>query len=1377
MSAEKSNQKEDLIEKILDFNDSVPILINELEYLFHKNPIFLGTSSKSTTSEGDFFLELLEKLNSEIQSSKKANDNEINELFKKLINYTAKVSEKMKSICNLAILYLIDRLSLISPNLLYFVFRRFKEQTEEQFAPSIFFTAILYLKCAKNVENREEVIEIIKKIPVSFDIFDIILQKWLIPAYNSLSETSYQIFNHSVFYSIFYFLIVCKSISEESAKTRIVPLLAFILNNQSQNDIIGDLFIQTFLQNSTSKHYNIFRPFHIPLSAYAIKKSSTAQTIYHFMSYHPQFYQNLQNCLIDTVSTAPLSPDREIIYFGTMKLLYKFCKYLDSNDFDDLTAKFFSIRAIGISSEIPEMNSNFIAFICFISDFLWNPKYNNYAAKIIEKLTQKNPIEMLSFFSNLFENHFSDVVKIIDNSSNDCKVVISFLKAAHNFTTYYFKYKSPIKEIPKFVQYFVLEYFPLMIYRKFSTTKGKWKIFSLLVRITSDLILYNYSFLEAVHESNNFISSLVMLITNTAQLILSSFYEPDIEKEKDSTDFITNHEYSDIEYQLRFMLGALKLLQDLISIHFTYDGKPTHLYHELFNDKWTSELISSLAKFLTLSDKNEQYDSYLAKIGGYAFNLIELMCSVAYKIGNTSFEAYYPEECQDIFNRFVESNLNETKSVSNTIRILNFVSSIIETQQTFAYSFIRQTCLAFIATTLVKFNPDTADWRFYASVSNLIAKLFINLNSNSIVFQKLIFPEKIVVEKQVDVFSSTPQEQKASTVQGLSPAWTKIINFVFTEDANKNEALKIATKARFLKAIICLFMSIEITLPKEQIKTQFFPQIFNLFSHDNEKPSFKIPDIDFSKFRTTIDNNFDNSLEKGMFYVDAELLYCYLSEQTKEREINVNKLIGFITRLSESLYDINYETELASSALAFIKMIILIETGLHDTIPPPNDQQLIRFLINSLDNNRMPKSSVDVVFTIYEQILLSNPEVGEFDPQKLNEFFESANKYLTDSPNTLVFQVITEILQSIQNAEEFCAVLMKLFYNSLKYMELNQDENAANCAIEIAYSIYNEHTLFIDGGDVTFVSFTKQLMSTKLAVHVLKIARILCNDEFNAMRLDKAGFFDFLLNDEFNTNIKRDTPVWFNIFTIFLSLNPDSPITLKFISKNFHIISFFLTEPATMENEPLLSKTQEAITDLIVHISPTITKNIKVETPSTYQALIELIYIELKTSYSCVHDKTHEKLSNIYSRELHNSRSSNMLILHNCLLILNNLIEFPFGKLPKGFLNNDSSQTMMDLLANIMSDITPIISEADQDFRIIIVRSIEMATRIFCALSSSQCVEEQNSNDKDKTQHIRDCHIKVINTLKELLQEMKGNNEFILKMLDVLHSRIEKIHE
>ena len=1387
-----------------DFSDKdIQHLLNEIRYFCEG-------------SKDD--LNLLDELNQDFTQeveqnteSSSAHSKPVKEILTKLIDQIAQSQKGNNYFYCLFFLLLLNRLKntkFEEIEMTQFISNLIRTISSEEIYPLLFFALYLF-PCSKNKtindESTEKILKQFRKnamqgIPTLYDIFGVVLNQWLKPAYEVLSDFSFRIFNHSVYFCMHHFLNACQVISPNLLKTKIVPLVLFILKHQSEQDSLGKIFIETFItkQNSSRITPSLFQDYLIPVIAAAIKTQEKAQDIDNkaSRSYNRQFFINLKNSVNDLVSTAELQYIDKLNYVGSLKLLYKFCKYLDYNHFQ----KFLPVFNPYIDHNEDSHVYIFTGFVRFISDFLWNKKYCVYAAKIIKELSLKKPLEMLSFYSNLFEQNYSGFIRLIDNPSNLHKVVLAFLQSSLIFVDFYFKYKSPIQSIPNFIYFFELEYFPFVIFQKFKNSKSKWKLLSSLVRIALDLILCDHSFLVKAHENKNFVNGLISIIIITAQSILNSTLDSNILNgifNNSSEQNICKLNFKELNNQLLFEAGALKLLHDMILFHLNLNAQPTYLYHALFNDKWSSELIPSFAGFLRFKINEKSFFYELSEtIRSYSFDLIELMCTVGSRIGISSFEAYYPTNCQTIFDEFIRFNINDQEE--STIRILNFIGSIVETQPTFAYNFIKNHIEPFLVKHLLEFLPEENNspkqWSFHACVSNLLSKIFINLNSNSIIIQKLTYPEK---GKNKQIAISSP------IFDNLSPCWQKIAKFIFdedTKDINENYyVFKVACKVGLLKALICILLNVDVNIENSQELnlSGFIALVFQAISeikakHYKINPRYndidlnqfkKIPDL--NKYILSSDNKQSNYISN--YFLDMELLQWYIAD---EDENDINEYTKIIQKFNKKLYKIHTQTELIATLTTFIHA--LIEIGNYDIIQENLSRSLdplLEGISRLLENPIIPQSTIEAVFQLYEAILITSP-YSKFETfSKLNTLICSANIYLESAPNSILFRVISELLMRVE-AEDLMIPLKKLFFIACNYMATNLDENAAKCAIEISYVIYDDTTMFIDGYDILFVSFIKELINTPLAKYALIVTNMLCDNvnRNNENKLENAGLFDILNNftanfinkpppqspsqanenATINKSLLRETvDIWPYIFGIYLSLDPKSPILIKFIAKNFHILSFFLVE--NPNNDIAIYRIQKVITDLIAHASPYLRQTLKFENPSTFQALIELIYIVIKSSYTHYHNKTNEKIENLLTRELQNSRSCCFLILHNCLYILNNLIDFPFGELPKGFLNSNSLQKMMDLLSNIIEDIASLKklltdkSNTDKYVSTTIDRSIEMAIRIFCSLTSSQKLQNQSSNGK----HMKDTQNSVRAILDNLEKEKGKNYAFIKEMSSI----------
>ncbi|KAK8860934.1 hypothetical protein M9Y10_012626 [Tritrichomonas musculus] len=1315
---------------------------------------------------------------------------------------------------------------------LYGIYHNLKNfHLQDIFSPLLFFVGIFYISFPKSGRIGGE----IQKVLNEFPIFEIIKTNWLQTAYQAFSKYSYRIFNYLIFYALKIFFYVLEFTNSEKEKKldreKIVPLLLFIFSHQSKGDRLDHYFYESFENNNEDKSYKVFsnrfNEFFFLIMSNAIKSNETATKVWVSLNDNKNinFMDELQKSLNSLSSTISSNTTEEKYQdkFIYIKLLYKFCKYLKDAHFKELITKCFKSRSTGINSNIDEVSKCFISLIYFITDFLWNPKLCIYASKILEQLTKKNPILMADYYNALFENKFSDVVKIIDESSNDHRLIIPFINAADHFIHYHFTYNSFIPRLPLFVNYFIFNFFPSAVYRQYQNQRAQWKVFITLVKTANELIITDYSCLQYAHENQEFITALINLIIYGANNIYSTCRNNETtlsnkkSKNKDKksyNDSINNSlNYKDLCCQIKFEVYSLNILQNLISIHIRKNEQPTLLYRELFNDRWVSSLIFALTNFLTLSSEFEEIDRQLYRIRSLSFNIVELLCAAAYKIGNESFEIYYPKKCHEIYSGIVYSTLYRHKKHLAMIRVLDFASSVVETQKTFAYSLLRQNYFAFITEQLIKFNPtikNQANWKIYATVFQLVSKLFINLNTNTEIIKRLIFPEKIKNmlndDKVTPTVKANPiqQNKKPSDIcsENMSPIWCTIIDFIFdpsdTIFKEDNNEYKILSIARLLKSVISIFLCVDYPLLDIKTISTFMINVFQLlFEKEKNEKNFSIilnNDIDLNNFK-----NYEPHPRPEEFYINVSRLKDFINgnnDKTTQDSEQLNKiLIKNVEELNKRLFLIDCKTELISSIHSLINLFSIFpdkitdssnamtadkkpkENGDEAKIKNNNIDKLLNFATDALKIKILPITTIEEVFKLIESIIVfPKLEALEFSNESFKNFLEAARDFLKVTQNsskvTTVFKVVTQLLQLkeiveneliIQNGRR--GVLMDLFSIACRSIsDEAPDKFATSLIIEVSYKVRDEPSILEDGNAIIFLSFFKTMINTKFAIHALKATRILCTQQYSTENLEKVGFFDYLISsmEPGQNGLTKDSELWPHIFSIFLSLPPQSPITAKFICISFPYIVFFLneklesekegyasikskTDPNILEKDTNLIQTQESIMNLISHVSNNVSK-LAIENPSTLQALTELIYIQLESSFKIIHriyKKSDINFKNLLNIESHTIPTSSILIIHSCLLSLNNMAGHPFMTLPRGFQKEGSDQSIMNLLILAIEDLGNILqkikdkdkTEPDRRLRFskVIFQSIEMAAQLFYGLCKSNPSSNLNKDERRKT--------------------------------------------
>lgn len=1310
----------------------------------------------------------------------------------------------------------------------------------------------------------------------NYKIFQIVQYQWLEAVRGIVSEQLFQLFNLTAFIFLYKFFDNYEIKKQDYFEEEILPFLIYTSKYLALPQGIripaegfDSCFAGQFLKfgakkpNETkrtasatsakskaseskpdepSKQNVDYMNFLFEISSYLIKTGKCAESVYESIkseqSKRDLFRTSLQNCMLNLVVTGN-DPEHELPMVA-FRLLYKFTKYLTvESQMNDLLQFSFDTRTSGIIAS-DEKEKYYIALIYYVDAFLWKPQYSVYAARILYRLSLKYTKLVKDYFDALFGERFNDVLALFDGSSTDSRVITAFIDTAIAFVKWYFSFsRNETKELPLFVEYIVFEYLPSAINRQYDSPKSQWKILQKLVELASRLLKSNDKYLIMMHENQKFISSIMPLASHISKTIRTIF------KNKK----LTADSYSSIEYYLGFEYRLFDFINNLLAFHIRQNGKPTYLYYSLFNDQWASDFISALIRLLNVEYcGNAVFQTFLSAIRAYALNIIEMMCTVGARIGNTSFEAYYDEKCQKILEAVIKNTLFEAKQSNNeVIRILDFLSSTIETQMTFAYSFIRELGLPFIITSLNYFEQfiqteqkDSGDWKVYASLAQLVVKLLINLSSQSHVVNQILAPEKHKIEtvtpqqdkKEADANEpgqekdnqqpaqnpvTSPNTKKNPTAnptaknnptakrkagdhneeikcEGLSQKWEAIFRFIFQDNNSDDDpsdaySYKLLTKSRFLNALVCIFLCNQHLRPeidKEYI-LRFYDTLFE-FEYDyinkQELPILRYNSKNYPNLNY-------NSLRNWSFYPTPEEFYLdlSLSEECLDGDTNWTDLRDAILHLNRRLFLIDSKTCVILSIHSLINYFVAnSKPDLYD----PTETRLITLLYHTLQVPLIPKSTIDLVFHLYLKCLdapkstrtlqLSNDKPsGKAFVNTFKSFLCSAVGYLEKNPNSSIFDAITKMLQMIEGTipDDIRSLLLKLFnISSFIVAENPKEENAAKLLTEISsLVVFDTPTRTVQSLDISginsllYVNLLRNCISAPVAIHILQTTRILCSSQEFVHNLSKDGLFDFLtLVSSDHSIFPMNSPLWPNLYLIFRSLPSDSIHTFTFISKTFSYITFFLDDTSSIsDNELAMSRTQEAIMSLVVHISPSMDK-FKVFNPSTAQALTCLIYTQLFKSFNVVKRlvnqenlKNSESLRNLVDLDSHNLLTANFLTVYYCISSIVCMIEYPNGAIPFGFQKEETIRKLYCFSVDMIEPFDDMLrklrsnehrnKDSRLDFDAIFMRCFEMACQIFAAIVIN--------DTKDEKQQYKEDFSKIEENLNEYFPPKSKSNDFL----------------
>ena len=1056
---------------------------------------------------------------------------------------------------------------------------------------------------------------------------------------------------------------------------------------------------------------------------------------------------DMKNCFIDFLFDA----ERIIISGSTAEdeenkaqkaqrsafvLLQRICQYSYNHHL---------IEAIANRFMQSQSNDTYKMFYKFISEFLWSPIFAESAAIIIRYTVENDIYASFMFLDAQLSSRFTDIIKIIENTSNSDQIISSFISISRTMISKCFKEDSKIEQIPKFVKFILQDNFPRIIHRKFQSIYSKWTVLTLLIESCSDYAYISPEFVNSIHSSETFISALATAITIGATALNHD--------ESATSQTLLGSDRTDIKYAVEFESATLSFLQLILTKYLNSHADTSPLCRIFFDENSEAcSIFSSLINFLQIqlpAAREKQYnDTVPIPISGHALKVIELLCQIAYRMGNVSVDAFYSSAKQEILEKSFYRNSFYSSSSKQSYGILDFISSTLMTQPAFAFSLL-PVAKQYILASVNQINILKLNSRLFLSYSRLLANMWLQLSSDSKLLNE-IFTNKLW--------------------EALLPILTEDCQFY--EDA-KNRANFILSQNYLLQAFILKALNVEsnqitqkMTLFIYKLKEISFGKIFqNLF--DNLDPA-NLPKVTVEKLLS--DGNtvklFKDESEASKFlsvtreygknfYIDTPLVKWYKYDNLAQYLENYNLMLSQIdacTHLAQTL------SSCLATYIQLLQSTISKQSANGGTISHisklfPKLDYVIGNVSNIIKPQQLvqngplmlfPESTVLALLEIVSHLFqLQDPGDNLLTKDLLNNVIE----YLKIRKTPQLFSFIEKIISCSTLGDDdenvdpaFIQSLENLFSICLEQAIQNKEISAINCVNEIAAKLECDDNLLVltSRQSLLFEAVDKLAMNENLGPVLYQIVSILCMNQNTCRIIISSGIAKQLCNKR----PPKESKIWFGILTLLSSIQTDNKLTHHFIIDSLPTVAFMLNENS------FSSELQSSLTLFILKIS-NLYSQISIEYPDIFNSLMKLLFKRMKKTFAiCTDMKTSDNNFNY------------LVTLRNCLLIFNTQLDFPFTELPGISDNSDNRNTTIERTKAIIdhfekriadnsdsNDTGKMFTEKMQIF----VTILESAARLFTGLvimennKSNQTLEENISQFKDTIEKIKRALQRIFN--------------------------------
>lgn len=982
--------------------------------------------------------------------------------------------------------------------------------------------------------------------------------------------------------------------------------------------------------------------------------------------------------------------------YSSFLLLHRLIKY--SNDQDKKSLIYLITNRYKLEhSSASEMQ----LFYIIISQYLWIPAFAPFAAKIISNTIGISPKETIEFFETQLQSKFTDFIKIIESTNNDDRIILAFITISKIMNKLYFKYRSPIKEIPRFSKLILQESFPRIVHRKFQSKYQKWKILRKLVTATEDLLYFDPEFCTMIHTNESFISALITLI-NTGASAISTTSVPN-KAEQIYADRV------DTIYPLKCEIATLRFIKIILTRYLENSNDVSPLCKIFFNAKSdASAIFSTLIGFF----ESHYATAKSEELASTALEVIELLCTIAARMKDVSVDAYYSESKQAGLNDMAYQNLIENNSTEQKyISLLDFIASTLMSQPAFAFSFIQHIAKSFYKAVISnKLLADSKSRpRLLLSLSRLIAHMFRKLSANS----------KTLTEIAGNQISSE--------------FWTQAFSLL-TDRANKDPNFILA-QSYLMQAHICYICS----HPSEghaELKKASLNDVINSLIERIPPINIQVNEkleIDLNRFRNDI-HEYGND-----FYIDTNLFKFYHPTADKA-------FIGKLVEYNQILSRIDAITQYISTVVDYIRLHATIVNN-ENKCPKPEDIPFVKPselipLLSHVFSQHYPESLVNTVCRLFLSISANHNESGE--NLLLIDFVKSVANYVEWRRTPLVFDVFSRALRrtsNFPNNDDVFKQLNRIFDVCIHAMIEDKIEAAGESLVGISYYLRNDRNSIDISRGILLCSAADSLCSNEI-LGPMFINALTCfvtvdtdfDESEEIVNINANKFVSINIIDRIcNTKLERHSKLWPALFSFLATLPPENEVAMRFVVTSLQYMVFFLTDTSSSYT------LQAALTSLIYRIRGSY-KQIANENPAAFNALMRTCFDRMKHALNAIKNPGDEE------------KDEQLETLTNCLLIFNCQFELPVSEVVAFSDNKDNKKQSLELMRLIMDymhkkmDDDKQSKEFDEMKKWLII--FESAARLFVGLSLMSLAQNESTNE-GATESFRELADKVAKTIRE----------------------------
>ncbi|KAK8881620.1 hypothetical protein M9Y10_004364 [Tritrichomonas musculus] len=1158
-----------------------------------------------------------------------------------------------------------------------------------------------------DAQESENTLKILKQ----FDVFAIILNKWIEPMTKILLEEVKRICIKELFYLISRFLRLyySKSILSQSIQTfssRILPLMSRIVLHYPKlfNKFLDDCNIFAN-KNLTENRF----PSVLHFLSCSCNSKQNALTVLKKLTNSQnrseplmkQFFDCLKEAHDELVVENVSSSSKSALF-----LLKSLFKYLSNNLKEKLVMMF---NGSEIDTPAESLSS-------FLWDFMDNSELAPSAAKCLFHLSSLYPDSVSRYFDNP-----STFISIEGMMEKNAKIAKSFVKIARNMVSFTFcRSNDKSKEIPKFAKFLVSDYFTSSIFKKFERRSKRWSTLTSILELALDIVYCDLDFCEELPNNENFVRGLISIVHQTASILSEP---PTVIIESDSVRIDSDN----LRYIIQFDSIAMTLMIRLITCNLmNLNSKLSFMCTSFFSDNFSdaSSLFTTFVSFLQLTHPLSP------QLRVHAVKMLDLMCEIASRIPGTNVDSFYPHESQRVLKGLISTNLFKSNCIDQVITQIDFIAHTLSSQLPFAYSFVHHlgSSFVFAATSYLEdIAKKFPDWLL--SLSRLL----------SMMFQKLSLGSEVIM-------------QITSKQAFWSSLWNIIKLDLPSNDNNQDTCNLIAAKSELLNVAILNNQPIQ----KEVIDI-LFNQIQTILPKKFE-PIFIDFKIDMKRF---IMVELHRIYGKD-FYLDTELLRRYL--------VDKENIVAKAKSLNESWSIIHACTQLLSTIVNLLRT-----TSNESLIPPVKDslKLLINVLRNDIyydSSTEVFFNFVDVCLSNIDSPInniSSNLLRGityYLNKRPLESTFSIIARFLAPSEIEESEELIQMLDPCIKFSLENYATCSSSALKCASEIALKLSDND-NWIVKSPISVNCFFTLLPTPLGCSVVDFMTLVLMNNANASTLESSGFF--EKFMTIGIcesdSKSPIWPHIFEMMSAIPNVSQVPYWFVTTHISKIAYFFNPLTTTISSSELLLKSDNL----------MLYKTQLSIMKLLAKIAPNLLNFANAEDPVQYRMLLEIVSEKLRKSLLFLKESSQLNVSkggnNLYDVDSYNEKTCNLLILHYCLLFFNCLFEFPKGDPPIILISSASSNPILDLMDKVADTLKEILANDAGIFNDVCIEAFEYALRIYTA---KMFVSATLENGRKQIMETKNSLLRSIESVRKSIKDFNIKAQESFELLDAVNDFI-----